>query len=211
MRVELLSEATGAKPGAVTWPAVDVTSSAVAMAKEVRDQTVTHADTRTVTRYQLVEALNEATNGLAHAADPVASLDAISNRGMAWRDVAATVGVSVPAVTKWRRGEGVSAPRRRGLYRLAALLDMLDDHGISDPVSWLETPLLDDVMIAPMALLRGGRVELVLALAAFARTPALIEEILTEFDPDWRTTYIDPDFEVVNGADGLASIQPRRR
>ena len=210
MRADLKSMPTGvAGQDTRLWPAIDMTASAL-MAREAREKAQHHQDAAELARREMLDRLEEATSEAARTSTPTQALEAVSESGMSWRDLAAVVGVSVPAVSKWRRGEGVSQARRREVFRVAALLTLLhEEHGVADPVSWLETPLLDGVMVEPMALLRAQRTDLVLSLAATARSKHEIEQVLSEFDPGWRQAYVDDDFEVVIAHDGLPVIRPR--
>jgi len=63
--------------------------------------------------------------------------------GLGWSDIARMVGVSVPAVRKWRHGGDIAPARFNNLARLAAFLDLLTDEGIADPVTWLNLPIDD--------------------------------------------------------------------
>ncbi len=64
-------------------------------------------------------------------------------RGLGWSELARLVGVSVPAVRKWRNGGDVTPPRMLALSRLAAFLELLAVEGVQDPAAWLSLPLDD--------------------------------------------------------------------
>jgi hypothetical protein len=135
----------------------------------------------------------------------------LSEYGMAWRDVARLVKVSVPAVQKWRRGEGITGENRLRLAGVVALLACLEDKMVNEPVSWLEMPVLRDVSVSAMDMVAADRYDLVLELAA--DDPVLGADrlqILDEFEPHWRTTRVDDNFEVFEAEDGVLSIRPRR-
>ncbi|MGO1177876.1 MAG: hypothetical protein ACTIME_15300 [Cellulosimicrobium funkei] len=130
---------------------------------------------------------------------------------MAWRDVARLVGVSVPAVQKWRRGAGMTGENRLRLAGVVALLRCLERKMINAPVSWLEMPVLSDVSVTAMDMLAVDRVDLVLELAT--DDPILGHDrtrVLDEFEPRWRETRVDDKFEVFEASDGLLSIRPRQ-
>lgn len=131
------------------------------------------------------------------------------NAGLSWRDVARIVGVSVPAVQKWRRGEGIDPANHTALARLVALLDILRADLIDDPVSWLETDVQTGVHLSKVDMLAGGRYDLVRELASDRGEQGGVEDALDRFDPTWRTTYVDDRFEVFEAADGNLSIRPR--
>jgi len=143
--------------------------------------------------------------------DGTGLLAELSERGMAWRDVARLVNVSVPAVQKWRRGEGITGENRLRLAGVVAVLVCLDRKMVNEPVSWLEMPVLRDVSVSAMDLLAADRYDLVLELAA--DDPVIgtdRAQVLNEFDPQWRTRHVDDNFEVFEADDGILSIRPRR-
>jgi len=81
-----------------------------------------------------------------------ALLDELAAMGFAWRDVARLVGVSVPAVQKWRRGEGATGENRARLASLLAACDLIaahylvEDLATEDCVAWLQADLGDGLM-----------------------------------------------------------------
>lgn len=133
----------------------------------------------------------------------------LSDRGFSWTDISRLVGVTIPAVQKWRRGAGITGENRLKLARLAALLEILEKHLVAEPCSWLEMPLSTDVAVSSIDLLIADRYDLVLELARNEIGGEERESILDEFDPQWRQTKTDSKFEVVRAADGHLSIQPR--
>ena len=74
---------------------------------------------------QLHEASRMALWGLRTSAlgklDAAPLLSMLGERGFAWRDVARMVGVSVPAVQKWRKGERCTGENRRQVAALVAM------------------------------------------------------------------------------------------
>lgn len=86
----------------------------------------------------------------------------LADLGFAWRDIARLMGVSVPAVQKWRRGGGA---RRLNQLKLAALLagcDLIIRHcHIEEIASWFEMPLVDDAPVTPIDLWAAGNQQLV--------------------------------------------------
>lgn len=145
------------------------------------------------------------------AKDAPELLGDLAEYGMAWRDVAKVVGVSVPAIQKWRRGAGMTGDNRLRLAGVVALLECLEHRmAINSPVSWLEMPVVDDVAVTAMDMLASGRFDLVLELAA--DNSSLVHDrvrVLEEFDPEWRETRVDDTFEVFEASDGLMSIRVR--
>lgn len=140
---------------------------------------------------------------------PVDLLTDLADLGFAWRDIARLVGVSVPAVSKWRRGEKIIPANRFKIAKVRALVMMIEDRLISEPVSWLEMPLREGVSVTCLDLLAAGRFDLVLRHANEETGDANAEAVLDEYDPTWRETAIDSTFESYVAADGMISIRPR--
>lgn len=135
-------------------------------------------------------------------------LDELADLGFAWRDVAKLVGVSVAAIQKWRRGEGTTGENRRKVASLLAACDLVSEHyGIQEISSWFEMPLQLGVPVTPVDLWACGRSDLVLDFAS-GHTDA--EQILSNWDPQWRDRYRS-DFEVFRATDGQLSIRPKAR
>lgn len=133
-------------------------------------------------------------------------LDELADLGFAWRDVAKLVGVSVPSIQKWRRGEGTTGENRQKVASLLAACDLISEHyGIQEVASWFEMPLHLGTAVTPIELWAGGRPDLVFDLAS-GHTDS--EQILTAWNPRWRD---GPDFEVFRAADGQMSIRPKER
>lgn len=147
------------------------------------------------------------------AQDGVARLlTEIADSGLAWRDAARIIGVSVPAIQKWRRGERATGQNLQRLARVVALLELLrDGHHLTDVVSWLEMPVRRGVALSHLDLIAAGREDLVLNLVRDDDAPASVDEVLSEYDPDWRTSLVDDDFETFVAPDGVVSIRPRGR
>jgi hypothetical protein len=132
-------------------------------------------------------------------------LQILADQGFSWSMMSRTLGISVPAIRKWRLGEGASPQNRHAVARLVALVDMLSDQFmIEDPAAWLEIPLaatrrtLADVFAS-------GRVELVLEYAG--RWIVSPEQVLDGFDSDWRATEAAREFETFVAADGDLGIR----
>ena len=128
----------------------------------------------------------------------------LADLGFAWRDIARMVGVSVPAVQKWRKGEKASGDSRMRIASLLAACDLIANHYMVEEVaSWFETPLSSAAPVTPIALYADSRPDLVFELASGHVDP---EALLTEFDPDWRERY-QSGFEVFEAGDGNHSIR----
>jgi transcriptional regulator with XRE-family HTH domain len=139
-------------------------------------------------------------------AAPAELLRELGELGFAWRDIAGLLGVSVQALQKWRRGENVTGLRRREIASLLAACDLITEHnGIEEVASWFEMPLSDLAPIAPFDLWLAGRHELLFDAASQQVSE---EEILTDFDPEWRERY-ESGFEVFRAADGKLALRPK--
>lgn len=128
----------------------------------------------------------------------------LADLGFAWRDIARMVGVSVPAVQKWRRGEKASGDSRSRLASLLAACDLIAGRYLIDEIaSWFEVPLSSSAPVTPIVLYATNRADLVFEFASGHVDP---EALLSEFDPDWRERYRS-DFEVFEAGDGNRSIR----
>jgi len=128
----------------------------------------------------------------------------LAELGFAWRDIARLVGVSVPAVQKWRRGEKATGDSRRKVASLLAACDIISGHYMVEEIaSWFEMPLTDSALVTPLDLYAANRADLVFEYAGGHADP---EAVLTEFDSEWRERY-QSDFEVFDAADGQPSIR----
>jgi hypothetical protein len=95
------------------------------------------------------------------------------------------VGVSVPAITKWRKCAGVTSGNRLRIARLIAFIDMLSERFIDEPASWLEMPITDGVGLTGMDLLQCGRYDLVLDLSPASAPGTGPPNTLNEVDRNW--------------------------
>lgn len=134
-------------------------------------------------------------------------LDALARQwGLSWTSIGRLVGVSVPAIRKWRHGEQSTPGNRAQLALVVALLNTLDfQFMIEDPASWLEIPLAG-TQYALMDLVADGRVELVLDYAA--RRLELPERVLDRWMPTWREAYPD-GFETFVDSEGHRGLRVR--
>ncbi|MGI8845544.1 MAG: hypothetical protein ACR2HC_05115 [Thermoleophilaceae bacterium] len=134
----------------------------------------------------------------------VAMLEELADHGMSWSDIAKTVAVTPAAVRKWRRGEPAQGPTRMAVAQLLALLGLLEQAAIAEPVAWLISPVTPEALVTMLDLLRAGRPQLILDLA-YARKHAT--QVLDEFDPQWRRTR-GRRFQVEVGQDGEPTLAP---
>jgi hypothetical protein len=134
-------------------------------------------------------------------------LDELSTRwGLSWTNISRLVGVSVPAIRKWRQGEPSSPQNRSQLAQVVALLNTLDFHFmIEDPARWLEIPLASTPLTLIDAI-AARRLDLVLDYAG-GRVD-LPERVLDRWIPAWRERYRD-EFETFVAPDGHRGIRVR--
>ncbi len=137
---------------------------------------------------------------------PKTLLEEIANLGFAWRDVARMIGVSVPAVQKWRRAGGTTGENRRRLASVLALCDVITErYLIQEVASWFEMPISSAAPVTPIDLYAEGQPGLILEHASGHSDS---EQILNAYDPDWRDRFRS-EFEVYLDADGEMSIRPK--
>jgi hypothetical protein len=144
----------------------------------------------------------------AHLArqDPAELLDQLSGSGFAWRDIARMVGVSVPALRRWRAGELPNGDNRRGIAQLLAFAEIIrDDHLVFEPASWMEVPIVGGAPTTPIDLYAAGHLDGVFDLAAGQCSP---EAALDTADQGWREKYRS-DWEIDTAEDGQPYIRPK--
>lgn len=135
-------------------------------------------------------------------------LEELADLGFAWRDLARLLDVSVAAVQKWRKGGSVTGNNRRNVATLLAACDLIiEDYGVQEIASWFEMPILADVPVTPMDLYERKRTDLVFEHASGQVDP---EQVLTEFDSEWRKRY-KSGFEVFRSGEGELSIRAKAR
>lgn len=136
---------------------------------------------------------------------PVDLLADLSQLGFAWTSLARLVGVSIPAIRKWRQGGAVTGVNRRRLARLLALVGLLEsDHLVTDVVSWLDIPLAGSGFTGVDVLVTGHESNLMLYAAHHITGSQLLDRAV----PDWRDTS-DSRFEVFRAGDGAFAIRIR--
>jgi hypothetical protein len=134
-------------------------------------------------------------------------LDGLADLGFAWRHIAAMVGVTVPAVQKWRRGERITGENLGKLARLVGACDFISQHYSTDIASWFEAPIIESAPVTPIDLWASGNYPLFFEHLTKTRRA---EEVLDRFEPNWRERYRS-DFEVFEAEDGNLSIRPKAR
>lgn len=143
-------------------------------------------------------------------ADRLSGVDLLAQlnaEGISWRDLARLAEVSVPALQKWRKGERMSASNKYKVAKIVALFRILREQMISEPTSWLESPVKPGVSLSKMDILLADRFDLVLSLASRELTSDSAEKVLDKFDPEWRKKFQDESAEVFIDSDGFKSIR----
>jgi transcriptional regulator with XRE-family HTH domain len=173
----------------------------------LRDQTrLLHHDT--TNGHQRVRRADIDQRAAEHGRRPLPEvLEDISAYGFSWREIARALGVSVPALRKWRLGEPATPKNRTRAGRLLAVCEYLTQNVpiIDDVASWFELPLVPDPAVTPLDLYADDREDLVLDYGEQQEPdPAAV---LDRYDPDWRDRR--SNFEVIVADDGLPTIQRR--
>jgi hypothetical protein len=132
-------------------------------------------------------------------------LEALAKTGVGWAMLSRMLNVSLPAIRKWRQGQGASPENRKALAELAALIDMLDEQFmVEDPASWLEIPLAGTTT-SLVDVYAAGRADLILDYAG--RWIATAEQLMYALDPQWRVRASSKEFETYIAADGQPAIR----
>lgn len=131
----------------------------------------------------------------------------LSGAGLAWRDIARVIGVSVPAVRRWRQGESPTAENRDAIARLAALMEALTGLGVEDAATWLELPIDPAAPVNGLDLAAERCFE---DLCELARGHVTGAELLDARMPDWRSHY-RREYEVFRAEDGELGLRPVSR
>lgn len=203
---------TGTAAPSIVRPKSDIPTRMMALEKtELAGQLITrvtrlNTDVRETHAQALIDEWTVLTSHrAAHSAREL--LDLLADQGFAWRDIARMIGVSVPAIQKWRKGTAkATGDNRSHLASLVAAQDLIASKGrIREIESWFETPVMEGVPVTPIDMWSAGRNVLVLEYASGHLNP---EEALNRFDPSWRITYDSP-FETFRAEDGQLSIRPK--
>lgn len=140
--------------------------------------------------------------------DALSDLLEVARQGFAWRDIARVLGVSVPAIQKWRRGESISPDRKRRIHEFAAACDYLaSTFEVDDVASWFAIPLSSDAPTTPIDLWAAGQVDLVFDASREGVSP---ESVLNRFEPDWQSRHRS-NWESFRSHDGKLSLRLRER
>ncbi|MCA1708885.1 MAG: hypothetical protein LC808_38665 [Actinobacteria bacterium] len=170
----------------------------------VEDSTQLHQDSARLYDETLEQLLRTATGDrVKESVEKL--LSHLSQLGFAWRDVARLVGVSVPALRKWRTGERATGDNHRRVAELVAFCDIVrQQYLIDDVASWLEVPLMPHVPVTGLDLLAVPRSDLLFRWASDLQVDP--EELLDDFRPDWRSEY-SSSIEVFVASDGQRGLR----
>jgi transcriptional regulator with XRE-family HTH domain len=136
---------------------------------------------------------------------PSELLNLLADTGFAWRDIARMVGVSVPAVRKWRQGESPTPQNRLSISKVVALVQILQHElVVSDIASWMEIPLVPGAPTNAIDLVSDGFFTEVVGLALDHLKPDIF---MNEYKPNWRDLFRS-DFEVFRAPDGELGLRP---
>lgn len=123
--------------------------------------------------------------------------------GCSWTLVAKVVGVSIPAIRKWRHGGEITDAHQQRLARLVAAFDSLFRMGIDSPASWLDRRIWPDIPVRRFEALAVDGGDLVLAYAAGqCDAVALLNAVV----PRWRSLYPPERSEVTFDAASRPTI-----
>ncbi len=154
---------------------------------------------------QSLEIQLEARTDEAAKRAPEQLLNELSDEGFSWTSIARLVGVSVPGVRKWRKGETVTGENRRKLAGVVAFVGILRrDHLIADVASWLDMPLADSSLNGIDVYTTGQIAD----LTEYAADHISGSQLLDRTIPEWRNS-IDLTFEVFTADDGQRAMRMR--
>jgi len=113
--------------------------------------------------------------------------------------------VSVSAVRKWRNSGSATTSNRNRVAEILSVCDIArDQYLIDDAAGWLETPLRSGAPLTALDLVAAQRFDLVLQLASDRSADP--ENVLDEFDPEWRQRYAST-VKVFTAPDGLPGVR----
>lgn len=127
--------------------------------------------------------------------------------GLAWADLARMVGVSVPALRKWRSTGNASGENIRRVAEVVSFIRVLHEVGVEEPASWLSVPCVPGYTATPRHLYARETSAVLLDMASSTIDPV---SVLDEVDSSWREKY-SSNFEIVLDEDGDAAIVDKDR
>jgi hypothetical protein len=132
-------------------------------------------------------------------------LNTLWTDGFAWVDIARSLGVSVPAIQKWRGSDTKPSPDNfRKIRDFMAAYEMLCSHNSGREIAdWFEIPIVSGTPVTPFDIWRTSKPDDFFLFAFGKKTE---EETMDAFEPDWREKYLNDGFAFIQGEDGHLSI-----
>ena len=127
--------------------------------------------------------------------EPVQLLDQLGETGFAWRDIARMLGVTVPALRRWRAGELPTGENRRNLAQLLAFVKIISEH-VFEPASWMEVPISAGAPTTSIDLYADGQLDVLFDFATGHMSP---EATLDAAQPGWRERFRSDWQGIVDG------------
>jgi len=126
--------------------------------------------------------------------------------GVAWSDIASMLGISVPALRKWRHNSGTTPENHQKLASLVAFFGVLGEI-VASPASWMSMKLVDGYNVTAVDVYGPSAVGRLLDLAA-GDPGVTADTVLDALEPDWKDKRISR-YEVFEAEDGEMSMRPR--
>ena len=124
--------------------------------------------------------------------------------GFAWTDVARLIGVSVPAIRKWRMSGGIAGENAARLADLVSFAGLLrTEMKISSPAAWFNTPMVPGYTIAPKHIYASDQCA---AILDYLDGNIDVRSFLDEACPGWAEDYDAMGYEVQKFEDGSFGI-----
>ena len=123
--------------------------------------------------------------------------------GLSWIDLSQLIGVSIPALRKWRLGGDITDGNLDKLRTLTAFFLTLQDMRVPDPSNWIHSRLVPEFStVTPLHLYSSANIPELLGFVNANSNPVLL---LHKLCPDWRQLY-PSEFEVVEIEPGLRAL-----
>jgi len=144
---------------------------------------------------------------LADTRTPALLSELASTYGMSWIDLSTLVGVTIPAIRKWRLGGATSEENEEKLRALVAFVKAVATvRNTPDPVNWLDERLVPGFAVTVKDLYSPQNVPVLLAYANGDFADA--KDLLNEVRPNWRSE--DRTGFEVRDIDGHKALVTRR-
>ena len=126
--------------------------------------------------------------------------------GFTWVDLAQMLGVSVPAIRKWRMDGRISPENLSRLAQLSAFARLLKGYGVH-PAVWASVPMIPGYTVAPKHVFTPERAAALLDLATDNEPDP--RRLLDSIEPGWKLKYDDHGYTVTRFDDGTYGITSR--